>query len=106
MGNLKLRKIIKADTTWLEKNVERHKHNFSVHCILEEHSPNGTIGYFNVLKCDNCNSFKWISEDGNICGRIFNQLTDKQKQLPVIKGYKKHNNLIGFYDIEKIISQW
>ena len=102
MGHLKLRKIIKRDTIWIEKNRKKHKHNFVQPYILEEISPNKDLNYYNILKCDACNSFKSIPEPGNISGFIFGNLTEEQKQIPVIRGIKKHNYLIGFYDIEKI----
>ncbi len=102
MGHLKLRKIIKRDTIWIEKGINKHKHNFILPYILEEKSPNGNLEYHNILKCDICNSFKSIPEPGNIGGSILGNLTEEQKKLPIIRGIKKHNYLIGFYDIEKI----
>jgi len=32
IGHLKLRKDLKAETMWIDKNSRKHKHNFSVKC--------------------------------------------------------------------------
>ena len=40
MGHLHLRKIIKKDTNWIEKNTEKHKHEYNIPYILKAINPN------------------------------------------------------------------
>lgn len=93
-GNLALRKIYKNETTWIQKGKRKHKCNFSEHCLLKVTLLNNKINYYNVLKCHECLSFISIKESGNIQGCIFNELTKKQKSLPVITASYGHRNLI------------
>jgi hypothetical protein len=102
MGHLRLRKSFKQETMWIDKKADKHKHEFEIHSILEEKSPSGNITYYNVLKCNKCNSFESISEKGNISGVINRDLNDFEKTLPVIKAIKKHEYIIGFNDIDTI----
>ena len=60
MGHLHLRKIIKRDTSWIEKNTEKHKHEYNIPYILKTISPNKKTSYYRILKCTECNSFKSI----------------------------------------------
>lgn len=84
MGHLHLRKYIKGETCYIDKTVEKHKHDFKVHCILEITNPAGEISYYNVKKCNKCNSFESISEEGNIQGHIFKALNKREIKLPII----------------------
>ena len=101
-GHLGYRKIIKRDTTWIDKNTEKHKHDFAIHSILKQITPKGRVEYFNIMKCNQCNSFKSIPKPGSVQGFIGDKLTENEKKLPLIIGYKKHEYLIGFYDIERL----
>lgn len=103
MGYLNIRKILKAETTWKEKNSNRHKCNFDEHCILKVILQNSRIRYYNVLKCNQCLSFTSVREPGNIQGHIFTDLPDNQKSLPLITAYNKHKNpIINFADLENV----
>lgn len=102
MGHLKLRKILKKETNWIEKDSQKHKHEYTEHYILEQISPSGKVKYYNIMKCQSCMSFKSIPEPGNIQGCIFDELTEEQRDLPRLLGYKKHEYLIGFDDLDKV----
>lgn len=101
-GHLGLRKILKEETNWLEKNTPKHKHTYSEHYLLKEVSPGGKIRYYNIMKCSECLSFKSIPLPGNIQGCIFDELTLEQSKLPQLVGYKRHEHIIGFNDLEKV----
>ncbi len=104
MGNNKLRKLIDRETKYLDNSKIKHKHNFSVKCILEINLIND-IRYYNVLKCDRCNSFISIREEGNVQGRIFRELNEQQKKLPLLKCYvNKRNIIVPFSMIEEVKS--
>ena len=77
MGNLKLRKLIKYETTWIEKNTVKHKHIFTIPFILELTYPSGRIRFYNVLKCSECKSFKSIPTQHNVSGLILDELSLK-----------------------------
>lgn len=101
VGHLKLRKLIKDDTTYLQKTDIKHKHEFVQKFILEERAPNGEKSYFEILKCDKCLSFKSVPTESNSSGYI-GELNEEQKKMPKIIGIKKHDHLIGFGDLEKV----
>ncbi len=101
-GHLGLRKIIKEETNWIDKTTYKHKHDYNEHYILKELRPSGKVYYYNILKCKDCLSFKSIPQKGNVQGCIFNDLTEEEEKLPKIIGLKKHEYLIGFYDLEKV----
>ena len=103
MGHLKLRRLIKNETTWIDHDAESHKHNFIVHCILEEKSSDGNMQYYDIMKCDKCKSFKSIPKSGNIQGLILGSLNQEQKKLLRLTCTKKHKYLIGFKDLEDVI---
>lgn len=102
MGHLHLRKILKAETTYKDKSSKKHKCNFEKHCVLKVTDLDNVIEYFNVMKCSDCLSFKSISEPGNVRGCILQDLTEEQKNLPVITGTCKHNYRIAFADLENV----
>lgn len=101
-GHLKLRKILTDETNWIEKNTKKHKHIYIEPYILEQISPSGKVRYYNILKCQECLSFKSIPQEGNIQGCIFDKLNEEQEKLPRLVGIKKHEYLIGFNDLEKV----
>ena len=84
-GNLKLRKVLKNETTYKDKNALKHKCFFDNHCILKVIEKDNNISYYNVLKCKECLSFKSIPLKGNIQGFIFQNLTEEQIKLPLIE---------------------
>ncbi len=98
MGSTKLRKLIKSETKWTDKNTIRHRHNFCIHTIAEV--INGSAGfksYYNVMKCEYCNSFKCISQPNNVMGLIQPGYIDTT--LPVIRLYSPHTWIIGWKDV-------
>lgn len=104
-GHLALRKIYKKETNWIDKNAKKHKHVYDEHYLFKQISPGGKMSYYNIMKCTNCMSFKSIPFPGNIQGCIFDELTEEQKELPQLVGYKKHEFLIGFDDLEKVVKE-
>lgn len=109
--NVKYKKIIKERLNYLTKDVIKHKHDFSIKCILEVTNKNihatgnyyNTKKYYKVLKCNVCNSFIPISQEGNISGVIFN-INQIDTRLPLIKANTNHKNpsydFCDFYDIK------
>ena len=90
MGNLKLRKLIERDTIYKDKHKEfRHICKFEVHSILKVFNLDGKCSYYDVV----CLSFKSIAKKGNVCGCIFESLTEEQKKLPMIEAKFKYRNL-------------
>jgi len=102
MGHLHLRKLLKAETTWKDKSADKHKCIFKEHYILKVIDKDNIIKYYNVMKCNQCLSFKSIPENGNIQGRIFKEFTDEQKKLPIIVGFCKHYYNITFAYLENV----
>lgn len=102
MGNLVLRRIIKRDTEWIEKGIERHKHEYTMNYLLKEIAPSGKVKYYNIMKCNKCKSFKSIGEKENVSGVILRELNDKEMVMPKLIGKKKHEYLMGFYDLESV----
>ena len=89
--------------TYIPKdNLEKHKHNYSIYCILEITNINSTAicynekEYYNVLKCSMCNSFISVKEEGNFSGKIFNEKYDKS--LPLIKANTNMKSPIYNFD--------
>ena len=106
---------IEKYTTWIEKNISKHKHCYCIHCILEERELGKNMmgnkyftNYYNVLMCDKCHSFKMMSERNNIEGHIVSQLnnsintlTKTQQELPQIIGIR-NSNKHGLSNIEEL----
>ncbi len=85
------RKALIEKETYLSKNIKKHKHNYSIRYLLtvtniNEHASDRCYlqkEYYNVLKCDQCDSFIPFSEPGNWSGLVL----DNEKPdftLPVI----------------------
>ena len=102
MGHLHLRKVIKNETTWKDKNKSKHKCCFTENCILKVIDSNEIVKYYNVMKCNKCLSFISVKEPNNVQGRIFRDLTVDEQKLPLLIGYCKHFYNIGFNYIEKV----
>lgn len=77
-----------------EKHIKKHKHNFKDHVILEITIATGEIIYYNVRKCNKCNSFKSISEEDNPLGKILRPLNKRELKLPIITADYNKTNLI------------
>ncbi len=102
VGHLKLRKLLKEETTYKDKTILKHKCSFTEHCILKIIDKDNNVNYYNVLKCNQCLSFKSIPLPGNISGHIFQDLSLEQKKLPLIVGHCKHYYNVKFMDLENV----
>lgn len=96
MGHTKLRKLFKQECKWTDKSAKRHKHIFNTHTIMRLRNMDNQISYYDVMKCEYCNSFMSIPKEGAINGYIKNNEFDKS--LPMIKLYRTHKFTIGFDD--------
>lgn len=103
----KYKKIMEKRLCYLDKNSIKHKHGFSIKCVLEITNRNihatgsyyNTKEYYEVLKCNLCNSFIPISKEGNISGIIFD-MNKVEKNLPLIKSStNKKEPMYEFYDL-------
>ena len=104
MGNLKLRKLIERDTIYKDKHKEfRHNCKFEMHSILKVFNLDGKCSYYDVVKCNECLSFKSIAKKGNVYGCIFDSLTEEQKKLPMIEAKFRYRNLfVSFSMLEDV----
>lgn len=102
IGNLKLRRLLKKETTYKDKNTLKHKCSFTKQCILKVIDKDNNIDYYNVLKCNQCLSFKSISLPGNVKGCILQDLSLEQKKLPFIVGHCKHCYNFSFMNLESV----
>ena len=102
-GQLGLRKIYKKETEYNDKKKEiKHKCNFDIHCILKVNF-NNKIEYYNVMKCRECLSFISIRKHENVQGHIFRELTEEEKELPLITANSNTKYLIcNFSDLENV----
>lgn len=99
MGNTKLRRLINQQQKWTDKTALKHRHRFSIHTLLQlRHADTGRYTYYNIMKCNRCNSFKSIPSPGAIDGFIAD-ISNIDLTLPVLKMYTPHRNLIGWTDI-------
>ena len=88
--SMKLKKVLQKRFTYLPKEIDKHKHNYSVKCVLEITNKNihassnyyNKKEYYNVLKCSLCDSFISDPKEGNISGNILSYEYDKS--LPLI----------------------
>lgn len=102
MGHLHLRKIYKDETMYKDKSAVKHKCDYTVRCLLKIIDYDKEIKYFNVLKCNQCLSFKSISEPGNIRGALLTDLTDEHRKLPLIVGRTRHYYNVVFKSLEDV----
>lgn len=109
--SVKYKKIIKKRLNYVSEDSIKHKHNFSVKCILQVTNRNKHASgnyynkkeYYEVLKCNVCNSFIPVCREGNINGIIFD--TNKiDVNLPLIKANTNQKNpaydFCDLFDIE------
>ena len=93
-----------------KSNAVKHKHHYSVECILEVTNKNihATGNYYNrkeyytVLKCNICDSFIPDSRKGNSSGHILNDEYNKKLPLITAKTNMKcpEYNFNNLYDID------
>lgn len=109
--SMNFKKIMKRRSTYLPKNIFKHKHNYCIKCTLQitndnEHSSFNyykSKEYHNVLKCDSCDSFIPLSEEGNYDGTIF-EITKIDNKLPLITAKTKYKNPIyNFCDLFDVV---
>lgn len=98
--------------TWIDKEVEKHKHEYIINCILEEkelgknmQGPLYFTHYDNVLMCNKCHSFIRDSFIGfklnkDTSGNI--ELTEEQKKLPRIIA-TNNTNITRYKYIDELI---
>ncbi len=88
---MNFKKHFQRKMTYIPKDIAtKHKHNYVEHFILEITNKNihatancyNTKEYYEVLKCDNCDSFIPNSKDGNFSGIIFDD--NYNKEIPLI----------------------
>ena len=96
MGSTKLRRLFKSECKWTDKTAKKHKHIFNIHAIMQLRNMNNHLSYYDIMKCEFCNSFISIPKEGAINGFIKDDKYDKN--LPMIKLYKSHKYTIGFDD--------
>lgn len=101
MGNAKIRKLVTQEAKWTDKSCKRHKHSFTIHALVIIERPEGCLGYYNVMCCERCSSFRSISEPGNVLGCILNP-ADIDNTLPKIYFHSPHRWIMGFKDINLI----
>lgn len=102
MGNLHLRKLLKAETMYKDKDAIKHKCNFEKHYILKVIDQENIVNYYNIMKCNQCLSFKSIPEIGNIQGHILHELREEQKKLPTIIGFCQHYYRVDFANLKDV----
>lgn len=81
------RKRLEEDITYIDKTANHKKHNYVIPCILQLTFTNKLEinylrkEYYNVLKCNECNSFHSVSEEHNISGHIFEDIDLTNKNV-------------------------
>lgn len=98
MGNTKIRKLLEKERRWNDKNAPKHKHSFTVHAIVQLTDGKDSVSYYDVMKCEHCNSFEAIPKEKNNLGLITDNNIDKS--LPIIKLKKPQKWIIGFANAE------
>lgn len=88
MGKNDLRKYLYEEQRWSDKTAPKHKHNYIIEVNVEVAQPNGVF-YFHAMKCEFCNTFKCIPEEGAITGYIKKPI----ENIPTLKLYKSHRTL-------------
>lgn len=90
MGNAQIRKLIKSEGKWTDKECPRHKHNFCIPVIVEligEEQKHNGIKRYKAIKCECCNSFR----DANFC--------KDEVDLPILR-FRNPHFALGFHDIK------
>ena len=90
------------DTEWIEKGIDKHKHNYIIPCIYKVNminkprsNTNYWIYYYEVLMCDKCHSFK-IKNISPINSEFSTDVqTEFTTDLPIIVGnhFNDYSNL-------------
>ncbi len=89
MGNANIRRLIKSEGKWTDKDCPRHKHDFCIPVIVEligEEQKHNGVRRYKAIKCKYCNSF----QEAAFCKVNVN--------LPILRFHNPHFAL-GFHDI-------
>lgn len=100
MGHTKLRKLINQSTKWTDSDTPRHKHDFSIEAYVRIRYALGSFGYYHVMMCSKCKSFRGIPKQGAASGMI--DPSSLNKALPIIDFESPHAMHIGFEDIHLV----
>ena len=98
-GHNKIRKIIQRETSYIDKSITKHHHNYNITCVLQvynncKNSLFDKTKYYEVLKCSNCNSFIAKGKSGNCQGYIGFLLPLNYQNLPRIVAFINTKYLI------------
>lgn len=99
MGRNKIRKLLNVECSWKEKGIPRHKHDYSLECLIGIYYGDGIIRYYHVMKCYHCGSFHSISEPKNASGLVLNM---NMYNLPIFYYRTNHNYRIGFNSLNLV----
>ena len=97
MGNAKIRRLCHSEAKWTDKTAVRHRHSYTVHAVARIEYTD-TVAYFDVMRCNLCNSFKGIPRPGSVCGILGTDL-NLNMDLPVIRLKSSRGMRIGFNDL-------
>ena len=93
-----MRKRFEKRDSWIEKNVAKHKHDFSIPCIYEKRQVNKPktntryqIIYMSVFMCSKCHSFRYIKKPDSVFKIGFSLdkesvLSEEERKKPRIIG--------------------
>ena len=93
MGNAKLRRLLIQETSYTDTQSRKHRHEYTVESLVCIHYKDCT-GYYHVMKCKHCNSFKSISKPNNESGLVIN--LKNYSRLPIYHLETTRNFTIGF----------
>ena len=83
--SLSFRKMMLNEYTYRNPFEFKHKHEYSIKCLLIVNDLNKNKKFYHyVLKCNKCNSFIPKSENYNFNGKIFD-IDTIDKSIPVIR---------------------
>lgn len=81
-----------------DKTAHRHKHSYVVDAIAELHRERGFTSYHQIKKCDKCNSFYCVSNEGGMSGLVHEFNTE----LPIVRVKSNHKWCGEFKDLELV----
>lgn len=109
-----LRKVFMDFSTWYDSEKPKHKHDFSIECVLDERTPdiNGNVNvlehsYSIVMMCSDCHSF--TKSNDYVTNHLFSYDKDRNlerkklmeetmKKIPVIIAYRNNKKTVINYD--------
>lgn len=81
-----------------DKSAPRHKHNYVVDAVAELHRERSYTSYHQIKKCDKCNSFYCVRNEGGMSGFVY----EFDAELPVVRVTTPHKFAGDFKDLELI----